>query len=162
MTVRWTVRSAGDQGAEFAPRIEPRPENVAKQHLLISSDEGADIGALTFGSPTARKYSCYASLDTLTSSTPCLARARRQKQHSVVFASLTRNPLQKKRSTLVVLLFFSCLLYGAVRIAHLAPANCAAICKDGRSRLSTVIPLRKQAVIGYRSSHLRFSDGSEI
>ena len=66
MTVRWTVRSAGDQGAQFAPRIEPRPENVAKQHLLIASDEGANIGALTpRGSPTARKYSCYASLDTL-------------------------------------------------------------------------------------------------
>ena len=31
----------------------------------------------------------------LAPSTPCFARARRQKQHSVVFSSLTRNPLQK-------------------------------------------------------------------
>ena len=32
-----------------------------------------------------------------------------------------RNPLQKKRSTLVVLLFFLCLLYGAVRQGALSP-----------------------------------------
>ena len=63
MTVRWTVRSAGDQGAEFAPRIEPRPENVAKQQSIIASDDGADIGALTpRGSPiTKRSESMLAS-----------------------------------------------------------------------------------------------------
>ena len=33
MTVRWTVRSAGDQGAEFAPRIEPHPSRHFRQNM---------------------------------------------------------------------------------------------------------------------------------
>ena len=113
MTVRWTVRSAGDQGAQFAPRIEPRPENVAKQQSIIARDGAADVGALTpRGSPTAWKYSCYASLDTLAPLAPYFHWAqsckqlvefaeqtsRSKKQQSVVFASVTRNPLQKREA----------------------------------------------------------------
>ena len=39
--------------------------------------------------------------------TPCFVEHRSQKQHSVVFVSLTRNPLHKRHSTRVSFFFFS-------------------------------------------------------
>ena len=62
------------------------------------------------GSPTARKYSRCTSLVNLTPSSPYFLRARREKQFSTVFPSLTFRPckkIDKFRQKLVDFYFFT-------------------------------------------------------